>query len=87
MSKRILVSGGAGFLGSHLCERLLVEGNEVISLDNYYTGTPDNLKHLQDDPRLTMVEGDVNDPRDLGALDQIFHMACPASPVHYSAIR
>ncbi len=83
MSKRILVSGGAGFLGSHLCERLLAEGNEVVCLDNFYTGSPDNLAHLTGGDRFTIVEGDVNDPRELGALDEIYHMACPASPVHY----
>ena len=84
--KRILVSGGAGFLGSHLCDRLLADGHQVICLDNFYTGSRENVAHLAQEPRFFLVEGDVNDvPNTLECepLDQIFHMACPASPVHY----
>ena len=85
-SKRILVSGGAGFLGSHLCDRLLAEGHRVICLDNFYTGSRENVAHLAGEDGFLLVEGDVNDVPNIlecEALDQIFHMACPASPVHY----
>jgi len=85
-SKNILVSGGAGFLGSHLCDRLLADGHRVICLDNFYTGSRENLAHLADEERFRLMEGDVNDPPSTLAcegLDQIYHMACPASPVHY----
>lgn len=82
MSKRILVTGGAGFLGSHLCERLLNEGNEVICLDNYFTGHKDNIKHLMDNPYFEVVRHDVITPY-FAEVDQIYNLACPASPVHY----
>ena len=84
--KRILVSGGAGFLGSHLCDRLLAHGHRVICLDNFYTGSRDNVAHLASEERFFLMEGDVNavpDALECEGLDQIFHMACPASPVHY----
>uniref|UniRef100_A0A7C3Z0T4 UDP-glucuronate decarboxylase n=1 Tax=Desulfobacca acetoxidans TaxID=60893 RepID=A0A7C3Z0T4_9BACT len=79
---RILVTGGAGFIGSHLVERLLGQGHEVISLDNYFTGTKENLRHLMDQPNLELIRHDVVQPIML-EVDQIYHLACPASPVHY----
>ena len=80
--KRILVTGGAGFLGSHLCERLLNEGNEVISLDNYFTGQKRNIVHLMDNPYFEVIRHDVTMPFFI-EVDEIFNLACPASPVHY----
>ncbi len=80
--KRILVTGGAGFLGSHLCDLLLEKGHEVISLDNYFTGRKTNLAHLQNHPRFEMVRHDVIDPFKF-EVDWIFNLACPASPIHY----
>lgn len=80
--KKILVTGGAGFIGSHLCERLLNEGNYVISLDNYFTGSPNNIKHLKDNPNFEAVEHDVKDPFYTN-VDEIYNLACPASPIHY----
>ncbi|MCP4522473.1 MAG: SDR family oxidoreductase [Cytophagales bacterium] len=82
MGKRILVTGGAGFLGSHLCERLLNEGNDVICLDNYFTGSKDNIVHLMDNPYFEVVRHDVTTPY-YAEVDQIYNLACPASPVHY----
>lgn len=79
---RILVTGGAGFIGSHLCERLLSEGNEVICLDNFFTGRKQNISHLLDDRRFELVRHDVTEPI-LLEVDQIYNLACPASPVHY----
>lgn len=79
---RILVTGGAGFVGSHLCDRLLARGDRVTCLDNLYTGSRDNIAHLMDNDRFTFVEHDVNEPYEI-EVDQIFNMACPASPVHY----
>jgi UDP-glucuronate decarboxylase len=79
---RILVTGGAGFIGSHLVEFLLKEGHEVLCLDNYFTGSKENLLHLRDQPRLEMIRHDVVEPVML-EIDQIYHLACPASPVHY----
>ena len=79
---RILITGGAGFLGSHLCERLLVKGNEVICLDNFFTGRKENISHLLDDKNFELVRHDVTEPI-LLEVDQIYNMACPASPVHY----
>lgn len=79
---RILVTGGAGFIGSHLCERLLSEGNEVICLDNFFTGRKANIAHLLDDHRFELVRHDVTEPI-LLEVDQIYNLACPASPVHY----
>ncbi len=80
--KRILVTGGAGFIGSHLCERLLNEGYEVISLDNYFTGTKKNIVHLMDNPYFEVVRHDVTHPYFI-EVDEIYNLACPASPVHY----
>ncbi len=82
MKKRILVTGGAGFLGSHLCERLLDEGNEVISLDNYFTGQKQNIVHLIDNPYFEMIRHDVTMPFYI-EVDEIYNLACPASPIHY----
>lgn len=80
--KRILITGGAGFIGSHLCERLLNEGNEVICLDNYFTGSKENIVHLLDNPYFELIRYDVTHPFFI-EVDQIYNMACPASPVHY----
>jgi UDP-glucuronate decarboxylase len=82
MSKRILITGGAGFLGSHLCERLLDEGNDVLCVDNFYTSTRRNILHLLDNPNFELMRHDVTFPLYV-EIDQIFNMACPASPVHY----
>lgn len=79
---RILVTGGAGFIGSHLCERLLNEGNEVICLDNFFTGRKENVAHLLGDYRFELIRHDVTEPIFL-EIDQIYNLACPASPVHY----
>jgi UDP-glucuronate decarboxylase len=79
---RILVTGGAGFIGSHLCERLLGQGHEVICLDNYFTGRKENLVHLMDDRRFELIRHDVTEPIFL-EVDRVFNLACPASPVHY----
>jgi UDP-glucuronate decarboxylase len=80
--KKILVTGGAGFIGSHLCERLLKEGHEVICLDNYFTGTKENVVHLMDHPFFELVRHDVTMPFFIEA-DEIYNLACPASPIHY----
>ena len=82
MRKRILVTGGAGFLGSHLCERLLNLGHEVVCLDNFFTAQRRNIEHLLGDSRFELVRHDVTQPITI-EVDQIFHLACPASPVHY----
>lgn len=80
--KRILVTGGAGFIGSHLCERLLDEGNDVICFDNLFTGQKDNIRHLMDNHRFEFIRGDVT--QDIYVeCDQIYNLACPASPIHY----
>ena len=80
--KRILVTGGAGFLGSHLCERLLEGGNEVVCADNYFTGTRTNIAHLLANPRFEAIRHDVTFPLFV-EVDEIYNLACPASPVHY----
>ena len=80
--KKILVTGGAGFIGSHLCERLLKEGNEVICLDNYFTGSKSNILHLLGHPYFELIRHDVTMPFFI-EVDEIYNMACPASPVHY----
>ena len=80
--KRILVTGGAGFLGSHLCERLLAEGHDVLCADNFYTGSKDNIVHLMDDPYFELMRHDVTFPLYV-EVDEIYNLACPASPIHY----
>ncbi len=80
--KKILVTGGAGFIGSHLCERLLNEGNEVICLDNYFTGSKRNVVHLLDNPFFELIRHDVTEPFFI-EVDEIYNLACPASPIHY----
>lgn len=79
---RVLVTGGAGFIGSHLCERLIGEGNEVLCLDNFFTGRRENILPLLDNPRFELIRHDVTEPI-LLEVDQIYNLACPASPVHY----
>lgn len=81
---RVLVTGGAGFLGSHLCERLLQDGNDVICADNLYTGSKDNIRHLMANPYFEFIRHDVTEPLYV-EVDQIYNLACPASPVHYQA--
>ena len=81
---RILVTGGAGFLGSHLCERLLTAGNEVLCVDNFYTGTRSNIAHLIGNPRFEVLRHDVTFPLYV-EVDEIYNLACPASPVHYQS--
>ena len=80
--KRILVTGGAGFIGSHLCERLLADGHDVICLDNYFTGSKDNIRHLLGSDRFELVRHDVTAPY-FAEVDEVYNLACPASPVHY----
>ncbi len=81
-NKRVLVTGGAGFLGSHLCERLLADGREVICVDNFFTGTKNNIAHLLPNPRFELLRHDVTFPLFV-EVDEIYNLACPASPVHY----
>jgi UDP-glucuronate decarboxylase len=80
--KKCLVTGGAGFLGSHLCKRLLIEGNEVIAADNFYTGTKDSIVELLDNPNFELVRHDITFPLYV-EVDEIYNLACPASPIHY----
>lgn len=82
MGKRILVTGGAGFLGSHLCDRLIDEGNDVICVDNLFTGSKNNIRHLINNPYFEFIRHDVTEPLYI-EVDQIYNLACPASPVHY----
>lgn len=82
MIKKVLVTGGAGFLGSHLCERLLEQGAEVLCVDNYYTGTKQNILHLLENPNFEVVRHDVTFPLYV-EVDEIYNLACPASPIHY----
>jgi UDP-glucuronate decarboxylase len=82
LRKRILVTGGAGFIGSHLCRRLVAEGNDVLCVDNFYTGTRDNVADLLGNPRFELLRHDVTFPLYVEA-DEIYNLACPASPVHY----
>ena len=79
---RILITGGAGFIGSHLCETLLENKNYVVCLDNFYTGSKINIKHLEKNKKFKVIEADVCDLIDL-EIDEIYNLACPASPVHY----
>ncbi len=80
--KRVLVTGGAGFLGSHLCERLLADGHDVLCLDNFFSGTKDNIAHLIGDAHFELVRHDVTFPLYI-EVDEIYNLACPASPIHY----
>lgn len=80
--KTILVTGGGGFIGSHLCERLLADGNDVVCLDNFYTGSKNNIRHLLDSPNFELIRHDVTFPIYI-EVDAIYNLACPASPVHY----
>ena len=82
LRKRSLVTGGAGFLGSHLCDRLISEGHDVLCLDNFYTGTKDNVAHLLSNPNFELVRHDVTFPFYV-EVDEIYNLACPASPIHY----
>lgn len=82
MNRRALVTGGAGFLGSHLCDRLLADGYEVLCVDNYYSSTKDNIAHLLSNPRFEVLRHDVTFPLYV-EVDEIYHLACPASPIHY----
>ncbi len=82
MRKRVLVTGGAGFLGSHLCEQLLERGHDVLCVDNYFTGTKDNIAHLLDNPYFEVMRHDVTFPLYV-EVNEIYNLACPASPVHY----
>ena len=82
--KRILVSGGAGFIGSHLCTRLINEGHDVICLDNFFTGSKDNIIHLMDNHHFEVVRHDVTYPYS-AEVDEIYNLACPASPIHQYA--
>ena len=80
--KKVLITGGAGFIGSHLCERLLNDGNEVICLDNFFTGSKDNIIHLMNNPYFEVIRHDIEEPI-LLEVDEIYHLASPASPIHY----
>ena len=82
--KNILVTGGAGFLGSHLCDKLISEGNKVICLDNFSTGSKENISHLLNNKYFQIIEHDVTLPI-FKEVDQIYNLACPASPVHYQS--
>lgn len=82
LRKRVLVTGGAGFLGSHLCERLLNHGDDVICVDNFFTGTKDNIAHILPDPNFELIRHDITFPLYL-EVDEIYNLACPASPIHY----
>ena len=81
-TQSVLVTGGAGFLGSHLCDRLIADGHDVICVDNFFTGTKQNIRHLLDHPRFELMRHDVTFPLYL-EVDQIYNLACPASPIHY----
>ncbi|MHA1107951.1 MAG: GDP-mannose 4,6-dehydratase, partial [Alphaproteobacteria bacterium] len=81
-AKKILVTGGAGFIGSHLCERLVAEGCDVLCVDNYFTGSKDNIAALMSNPRFEVMRHDVTFPLYV-EIDEIYNLACPASPVHY----
>ncbi|PIY59668.1 NAD-dependent dehydratase, partial [Candidatus Wolfebacteria bacterium CG_4_10_14_0_8_um_filter_37_11] len=80
--KRILVTGGAGFIGSHLCKRLLDEGNEVLCVDNFFTGNKNNISEFLDNKRFELLRHDITFPLYV-EVDEIYNLACPASPIHY----
>src|SRR4030067_1983163 len=80
--KRVLVTGGGGFIGSHLCERLLNEGNEILCVDNFFTGAKTNIAHLIDNPYFEVLRHDITFPLYI-EVDEIYNLACPASPIHY----
>lgn len=80
--KRVMVTGGSGFIGSHLCDRLIAEGNDVLCVDNFYSSTRENVAHLLDHPRFELMRHDITFPLYV-EVDEIYHLACPASPVHY----
>ncbi len=82
--KRVLITGGAGFIGSHLCERLLAEGHEVVCLDNFFTGSKNNIRHLMSNTNFELVRHDITQPFQ-AEVDQIYNMACPASPIYYQS--
>ena len=82
LRKRVLVTGGAGFVGSHLCERLLADGHNVLSVDNYFTGRKDNISHLLGNRNFEALRHDITFPLYV-EVDEIYNLACPASPVHY----
>ena len=82
MKKKILVTGGAGFIGSHLCEKLLEQNNEVLCLDNYFTGSKINILHMLDNPMFELIRHDIVNPY-IAEVDEIYNLACPASPIHY----
>ena len=82
IKKRIMITGGAGFLGSHLCEHLLKEDHDVLCVDNFFTGTKDNIFHLLDNPYFEVIRHDITFPLYL-EVDEIYNLACPASPIHY----
>jgi UDP-glucuronate decarboxylase len=82
VAKRVLVTGGAGFLGSHLCERLIADGSDVLCVDNYFTGRKDNIAHLLSDPHFEAMRHDITHPLFI-EVDEIYNLACPASPIHY----
>ena len=83
LKKNILITGGAGFIGSHLCFRLLNEGNKIICLDNLFTGTKDNISHIMHDPDFEFINHDITEPYFIEGIDEIYNLACPASPLHY----
>src|SRR5262249_23662024 len=80
---RVLITGGAGFIGSHLCDALLAEGHQIIAVDNLITGSVRNLAHLRNEPRFELLQQDVSQAFDAGYVDYIFHFASPASPIDY----
>ena len=82
MKQKILITGGAGFIGSHLCEKLLDYGHNVLCVDNYFTGTKANIEHLMDNPYFEIIRHDVTMPFFI-EVDEIYNLACPASPIHY----
>ena len=82
-TKKILVTGGAGFLGSHLCERLMALGHSVVCVDNFFTGTKSNIKNIVKERKFTLIRHDIIEPINTMKIDQIYNLACPASPVHY----